>query len=103
MRSLPFFVGMVTIELIQAVGEVTGAITSCLTRSSRASLTLDLSATGTRRGACYTGSTVLSSLMWCSPASLPTPSPKTLGYFSINASLVIGTCVTFSIVVRSSE
>ena len=103
MGSLPFFLGTVTIELIQAVREITGAITSCLTRSSRASLTLALSATATRRGAFYIGSTVLSSLMWCSPASLPTPSPKTSGYFLINASQVIGTCVTFSIVARSSE
>ena len=63
MRSLPFFLGTVTMELIQAVGEVTGVMISCFSRFSKASWTFALSATGTRRGACCTGSMVLSILM----------------------------------------
>ena len=62
-RSLPFFFGTVTMELIHAVGEVTGAMTSCFSRCSKASFTFFLSATGMRRGACCIGSTVLSILM----------------------------------------
>ena len=75
MRSFPFFFGTVTMELIHAVGEVTGTMTSCCSRSSKASFTFVLSATSTRRGACCIGSTAL----WYSPASFPTPSQKTCG------------------------
>ena len=77
-------------ELIHGLGEVTGVIISCFSRASNASLTLDLSATGTRRGACCTGSTERSILMWCSPASLPTPSLKISGYCSVSFSQVSG-------------
>ena len=66
-RSFLFFFGTVTMELIHAVGEDTGA------------MTFVLSAMGMRRGACCLGSTVLSILMWYSLASFPTPSLKTCG------------------------
>ena len=47
-------------ELIHAVREVTGAMMSCFSRSSKASFTFPMSAKGTRRGACCIGSTVFS-------------------------------------------
>ena len=56
MRSVPFFLGTTTMELIQGVGSVTGARISCVTRSSRVALRLSLNGTGTRRGECCTGS-----------------------------------------------
>ena len=82
-RRLPFFFATLTMELIQAVGLLTAAINSCFSRSSVTSFTCSLTVTGTRRGAYLTGSTVLLTLICCSPASCPTPSPKTLrlGYF----------------------
>ena len=46
-HNLPFFLGTVTMELIQAVGKVMGVTISCFSRSSSASLTFVLSATGT--------------------------------------------------------
>ena len=62
-RKAPFFLGTTTMELIQGVGSVTGAMMSCLTRSSRVTLRISPNGTGTRRGACCTGSILGSSLM----------------------------------------
>ena len=50
MRSFPFFLGTVTREFIHTVGEVTGAMTSCCSRSSKAPFAFVFSATGMRRG-----------------------------------------------------
>ena len=81
MRILPFFLGTITIELIQGEGDNS---MSCFSCSSRASLTLTL-LNRNWHAARYMLDWVNCwlMLMWCSPVNFPTPSLKTSGYFLI--------------------
>ena len=53
--QLSILLGTARMELIHLVGVVTGATTSCASKSSNASLSLGLNVTAMRRGACCTG------------------------------------------------
>ena len=59
---------------------VTGWIISCSTILSSSDLRRSRNATGTRRGACWAGLTVLSTLMRYFPSSCPTFSENTFRY-----------------------
>ena len=90
MRSDPLLLGITTMELTHGVGCVTEAIILWCAKLSKVCCSWSLNATGTRLGACCTGCTSGSTLMWYSPSSRPTPSLNTSGCFTISSSLDTG-------------
>ena len=83
-----------TIELIQSVGMVTSAIMSCSSNCSSLRLTWSLNATGTRRGASWTGCTSGFRRMLYSPGIWPVCGPNTFGNFFIRLSADRGSLVS---------